>query len=248
MVFADISPDGKTIVAINDFYHAYLIDAATGEVLKQFPDGFFCQSVAISPDGSRVALGVTAGDEGVAGQTWLFSYRGLEKLFELDYATDTCMTDMDFSADGRFLLSAGALGANDLFLWDTTTGKKLQQFSGYSDMLFGVALSPDGRYAAAAGLDNIARMWDVSSGQEVRRFLGHTQGLYSIDFSPDGKWVATSSLDGTLKLWYTDLEDLKSAICAVMLRDFTAKERENYRIVDNTPTCPKFTDMGSGTP
>jgi WD40 repeat protein len=248
MVFADISPDGKTIVANNDFNHSYMIDAASGEVLKQFPKAFYCQTVAISPDGSRVALGITGGGAGISGQTWLFSYPGLEKLFMFDYPTDTCFTDMDFSSDGRLLLSAGALGNNDLVLWDMNTGKKLQQFTGFSKMQFGVALSPDGRYAAGAGFDNIARIWEIATGQEVRRLVGHSQALYGIDFSSDGKWVATSSMDGTLKLWYTNLEDLKAAMCKVLPRDLTAEERADYGIADNGPTCPKFANLSSGTP
>lgn len=107
-------------------------------------------------------------------------------------------------------------------------------------MQFGVALSPDERYAAAAGFDGVARMWDIASGQEVKRFMGHSQGLYAIDFSPDGKWIATSSFDGTLQLWHTDLEDLKTAMCNAFPRDLTAEDRGNNGITGDDPTCSEF--------
>ncbi len=246
--YADMAPDGKTAVAVDGLSNAYLFDAISGELLKQFPGTGYSQSLAFSPDGSRVAMGISALGVGGKGQTLIFSYPGLEKLLALDYPTDTSFTDMEFSADGRSFLSAGALGKNDLILWDAVSGKKLQQFTGITSMQFGVALSPDGRYAAAAGVDDIARMWEVATGHEVRRFMGHTLALNGIDFSPDGKWVATSSNDGTLKLWLTDLGQLKTAICNVLPRDLTAQERAFYGITDSSPTCPKFAQSGNRTP
>lgn len=194
--------------------------------------------MAFSPDGSWVALGASGGDAGVAGQTLIFSYPGMEKILALDYPTDTCFMWMVFTADGRLLLSAGAGGNNDVFLWDTSTGDILQQFSTDKAMLNSIALSPDGHFAAGAGLDNIARMWEVATGREVRRFLGHEQPLNGIVFSPDGKWVATSSNDGMLKLWLVDLEALKADVCEALPRDFTDAERELYGIRDSEPTCP----------
>jgi WD40 repeat protein/DNA-binding SARP family transcriptional activator len=237
---ADIAPDGKTAVAMDTLKDAYVFDAVNGVFLKQFPGNGYCQTVAFSPDGSRVAIGRSRVGVGDHGQTWIFSYPGLEKLLALDYPTDSCMTAIVFSADGRLLLSAGALGNNDLILWDTTTGEKLKRFTGFTGILNSVSLSHDGRYAAAAGIDNIARMWEVATGREVRRFIGHTGAVVGIDFSPDGKWVATSSSDGTLKLWLTDLEALKAAVCNALPRDLTADERAVYGITDPGPTCPQF--------
>src|SRR4051812_23141502 len=56
-----------------------------------------------------------------------------------------------------------------------------------------LALSPDGRFLAAAaswlshGEDHRIRVWDVSTGQLVHTLRGHTKGLVELSFSPDGK-------------------------------------------------------------
>ena len=245
----DVSSDGKMVVVADSSLHAYLFDAVSGEFLEQFPGNGYCQTTAFSPDGSRLALGSSITSvKGIAGQTWIFSVPGLEKLRELDYPTDNCFTAMAFSTDGRSILSAGYGGNYDLILWDAVTGAKLQQFTTYSRFIQGVALSPDGRYAAAGGADNIARIWEITTGQEVRRFVGHEGVISSMKFSPDGKWLATGSYDSTVKLWYTDLEDLKTAMCAALPRNLTPEERANYGIAGDEPTCPKFGQVGSGTP
>src|SRR5262249_56725093 len=55
-----------------------------------------------------------------------------------------------FSPDGALLATAGARDSL-LFLWDTATGRKVQDLTGHAGELPGVAFSPDGATLAAAG-------------------------------------------------------------------------------------------------
>ncbi len=67
----------------------------------------------------------------------------------------------------------------------------------------GVSLSADGRQAATACSDNIARLWDTQSGRLTALFQGHTDCIAAVALSPDGKTLATASYDQTAKLWET---------------------------------------------
>jgi len=64
-----------------------------------------------------------------------------------------------------------------------------------------VALSPDGRLLAHAGLDNALHVWDMTTGKSLARFEGHQGAIAVIAFSPDGRSVASASHDTTALVW-----------------------------------------------
>jgi WD40 repeat protein/energy-coupling factor transporter ATP-binding protein EcfA2 len=78
----------------------------------------------------------------------------------------------------------------------------IQYLHGHSDIIVGVAFSPDGKVLASGGYDNTVILWDVQNRQPIDQPLkGHTGFVQSVAFSPDGKTLASSGDDGTVILW-----------------------------------------------
>src|SRR6202042_1361527 len=72
---------------------------------------------------------------------------------------------------------------------------------GHSDVVRGVAFSPDGKHIATASDDQTAKVWDAETGKELLTLRGHSDSVIGVAFSPDGKRLATASADQTAKVW-----------------------------------------------
>jgi WD40 repeat protein len=64
-----------------------------------------------------------------------------------------------------------------------------------------VIFSPNGRFLASSGRDQIVRLWDTSTWNEVRDFMGHTATVHGLSFSKDGTRLASAGEDNTVRIW-----------------------------------------------
>ena len=93
------------------------------------------------------------------------------------------------------VLPTTAPGADKPASWKT--------LEGHTDSVYCVDASPDGKWFASGGFDQVVRVWDSRTGKQVRSLSGHTKMVLSIAFTPDSSNIVSSSLDNLVKVWPT---------------------------------------------
>ncbi|CAE6373463.1 unnamed protein product [Rhizoctonia solani] len=153
-------------------------------------------SVAISPDGSRIAAA------GKDKAIYMFNARDGTATVEPLVAHTGWITSMAFSPNGRYLASCG----DDLAicLWDGTSGKLLSgALRGHQSRVRSISFSPDGKRVVSASDDKTIRMWGVGDGTLTAIDLvgSHEDVVYCATFSPDGGHIVSGCEDGKIRMW-----------------------------------------------
>jgi hypothetical protein len=205
-----MSADGKTIVdsaSVGNAWKLELRDGTSGAVkgiLTTQPNGSFFSSVAISRDGSTVALAGT-NSAGTSSLYQIWSAVTGKKLFDLSSPLNTAASSVSFSPDGTMLAVACSTldqraAAGFIQVWNPKTGKLIGSL--YPDIyqIERLCFSPDGAQLVVAGLrylpqSNIAfgaiQVMDLASGEQVAS-LPIKQVTYAFGplfYSSDGKLI-----------------------------------------------------------
>src|SRR5882672_9379707 len=67
--------------------------------------------------------------------------------------------------------------------------------TGHTRSANAVAFSPDNRWLASGGKDNVIKIWDLANGSVLRTLYGPTSNINALAVSPDGKLLASGSGD-----------------------------------------------------
>jgi WD40 repeat protein len=100
--------------------------------------------------------------------------------------------------DGKTL----AAGVDDgtVRLWQTATGKEVQQLRGFQNGAYSVLFSADGK-TLATGEFHTVRLWDVATGKEGRQLEGFDRPPFALAFSHDAKILVAASDNGQCRVW-----------------------------------------------
>jgi WD40 repeat protein len=82
---------------------------------------------------------------------------------------------------------------------ENDTSQCIQSLQGYTSIVYGVAVLPDGD-PISASYDNTLKVWDIKSGQCVMTLQVHTDYVRSVAVLPNGNAISASE-DTTLKVW-----------------------------------------------
>jgi WD40 repeat protein len=184
------APDGKTLASSGLDQTTSLWDAATGQLIRNFPGS---GPVGFSPDGQLLAV-----SNGKAFSIVLWDLATGQERATLEKQGAWIM-QLTFAPDGKTLAATGF--DNTASLWDLTTGQLRTSLTGHADRVHCTAFSPDGTLVATGSQDRTIKLWDVATGREIATLEGHAGSINAVAFSPDGKLLASASYDKSVRLW-----------------------------------------------
>ena len=156
-------------------------------------------AVAMSPDGTRVAVGGWAGKQEEEDSIYVFD-RISGQLLRRISGLPNVIHHLAWSADGRWL-AASLGGKSGLRLYDAVSGEEVGRDADYSSSSYSVHFSPDSQRLVATCEDGRVRLYALDSGR-LRRLLSIEPdgGRDPLDarFAPDGRTIAVGFADSTV--------------------------------------------------
>jgi WD40 repeat protein len=146
-------------------------------------------SVAVSPDGSRLAAATNAG----------ITLYQLPDFSPLQTIVEGNVGEIAWSPDGRFLASSGP--NQIIHVWNSDDGSEVYQLAGSATAL---AWSPDSSQLLLGSANGQVSLWPIADEAVVNSWSDHPGPISQIAWSPDGGRCASGS--GGTNIWFRSVD------------------------------------------
>jgi WD40 repeat protein len=157
--------------------------------------GGIIRALAYQPGGNTIAW------SNRAGEIWLADLDGELKPIQLPQLHTAGVEEIDFSASGKFLASAGRDGR--VVVWNVASHRVERVLREAGPSLFTVKFAPDDKLIAAGGAQDTIQVWDTSrpKGSELVKTLPVIGGSNRLAFKQDGSLLAVGSDGRYISMW-----------------------------------------------
>lgn len=192
-----MSPDGKKILLVNDYFASVVVDARTMEELYELETSEKQLFGAFAPDGSKL---VTMSKETLS--FWRSDSGAL--ISQITLPGEFGYLDIQVRNDDVQVLGSSG---NRLQLRSLIHPEQIKTISGLEDFVTRAVVSPELTRVAVGYRNGVIAIWDLEIGRWVARFEDHsdpserqrvntgTLEVYLLAFSPDSRYLLTGGKD-----------------------------------------------------
>ena len=192
-----ISPDGRyAVVVLHDYEKQesknmmIVWDANTGREIRRSEIKESVNSLIFSPDSRHILTGEAKYNaDGFEIGAVLRSIEDNRIVRKFPGHKDM-ISALAFSSNGEFILTGS--WDQQIFLWETKSGKKIKTFTGHAGLIYTLEFSADNKNFISASNDNTVRLWDVPGGREIAQFIAFVDGEWIV-ITPEGYFNASQN-------------------------------------------------------
>jgi WD40 repeat protein len=94
-----------------------------------------------------------------------------------------------------------------VILWDASTGSRVAELEGHTDLVTGVAFTPDAKELISSSADGSIRIWNVPTRELAERLPRYPSQVICIDLSNNGERLAAGTDENSIELWRREGDD-----------------------------------------
>ncbi|KAG8730692.1 hypothetical protein FRC11_006081, partial [Ceratobasidium sp. 423] len=173
--------------------------------VKSIPHPQPIQSLSISPDGLRIAVGYSNGSLAI------WDLQTGDRISESLMGHGGPVTCVIYSPNSNVIISSSE--DTTIRVWDVANHLRTSHvLTGHSGPVYAIAFSPDASIIASGSSDKTIRLWDCNTKGPIHEpYAGHSSRVSSVAFSPDGSKLVSGSWDHTIRVWSLDLSGRRLA-------------------------------------
>jgi WD40 repeat protein len=189
---AALTPDGDVAALLSDDGRVLVQQVGQAAPPSPAPAVEQAQAVAISRNGTRLAIGSRTGTVALVE----VAKEGMRSADNRQLLTSG-VTALAFSPDGDRLASADEAGAVRVTNLADSSADPLK-LHGHTDGVYAMSFSNDGRLLATGGDDQKVILWDATSGRQLWTNLDHREKVRGFAFDDAASTLASVDEAGAL--------------------------------------------------
>ena len=213
-----ISPDDRLVAVGKRGVVFYTLEGKKVDYATNIEDVdgklHYIQSMSFSPDGSKLACASS-------GDAFVYDVKSGDVILGYLNGSIRANGPVLWSSDGSRLFSTYD---SAIHCWNSATGQQIgQPWTGHTNGIRSLSLSPNGLILASASLDKTVRLWNATAGDPIGHLQydverPHDSGLTKVCFAPNGECVASGGFGGKIYLWRLPwLDSVESGVIPLVM-------------------------------
>lgn len=185
-----------------------VVDVNTRVAVAKFPDvSAHADQVALSPDGTQLAVAADPADSGATSSIAIYNVADQSLRGELEWTNGSALTNILFSPNKRLVFAV--VDKSHVAIWDTATGRVVFESPTESKVsVTRIGVAPSNGLIVIGRENGQLELWiddGAASGRWLSRTIAspHRQAIVWIDFDRTGNRMVSTSLEGSAVAWDT---------------------------------------------